>query len=99
MVFKGTFFSGDGVSKELIQALWRKSLAPATRVYNTMVLSPYYKGNFQGQKGPIYTFVIYQGQYLRNGACCDQCLYEVHIRSHIMIFQLTVDLGLPLNVK
>ena len=30
-----------------------------------------------------FTLVIYLGQYLRNGACCDQCLYEVHIRSHI----------------
>ena len=40
-----------------------------------------FKVYFQGQKGPIWTFVIYLGQYLRNGACCDQCLYEVHIRN------------------
>ena len=45
-----------------------------------------YKGYFQGQKGPIETFVIYLGQYLRNGACCDQCLYEVHMQSHIGSF-------------
>ena len=32
-----------------------------------------FKGYCQGQKGPIWTFVIYLGQYLRNGACCDQC--------------------------
>ena len=24
-------------------------------------------------------FVIYLGQYLRNGTCCDQCLYQAHI--------------------
>ena len=42
-----------------------------------------FKGYFQGRKGPIWTFVIYLGQYLRNGACCDQCLYEAHIQSHI----------------
>ena len=29
-----------------------------------------FKGYFQGQKGLILTFVIYLGQYLRNGACC-----------------------------
>ena len=37
---------------------------------------------FQGQKGPIWTFVIYLGQYLRNGTCYDQCLCESHIQSH-----------------
>ena len=42
-----------------------------------------FKGYFQGQKGPIWTFVIYLSQYLRNGACCDQCLYEAHIQSHV----------------
>ena len=36
------------------------------------------KGYFKGKKGPIWTFVIYLGQYLRNSACCDQCLYEAH---------------------
>ena len=36
------------------------------------------KGYYQDQKGPICTFVIYLGQYIRNGACCDQCLYETH---------------------
>ena len=61
-----------------------------------------FKGYSQGQKGPIWTFVIYLGQYLRNGACCDQCLYETHIQSHI--YDLSVDLmifdlGLPLKVK
>ena len=49
------------------------------------------KGYFQGQEGPIWTFVIYLGQYLRNGACCDQYVYEAHIHSLIiMIFQLTL---------
>ena len=42
-----------------------------------------FKSYFQGQKGPILTFVIYLGQYLRKGACCDQCLYEAHMQSHI----------------
>ena len=52
----------------------------------------YFKGYFQGQKGPIWTFVIYLGQYLRNGACCDQCLYEAHIQSHIWSFSWPCDL-------
>ena len=30
-----------------------------------------FRGYFQGQKGPTWTFVIYLGQYLRNGACGD----------------------------
>ena len=33
------------------------------------------KGYFQGQKSSIWTFVIYLGQYIRNGACYDQCIY------------------------
>ena len=46
--------------------------------------------------------VIYLGQYLRNGACCDQCLYEVH--KYKVIYDLSVDLvifdlGLHLKVK
>ena len=44
-----------------------------------MVLIDFKGCFFQGQKGPIYTFVIYLGQYLKNGACYDQCLYEAHI--------------------
>ena len=44
-----------------------------------------FQGHFQGQKGPVWTFVIYLGQYLRNGACCDQYLYEAHIQSHILL--------------
>ena len=61
-----------------------------------------FKGYFQCQKGPIWTFVIYLGQYLGNGACCDQCLYEVHI--YKVIYDLSVDLvifglALPLKVK
>ena len=42
-----------------------------------------FKDSFQGQKGPIWTFVIYLGQYLRNGACCDQSVYEAHMQSQI----------------
>ena len=62
-----------------------------------------FKGYFQGQKGPIWTLVIYVSQYLRNGACCDQCLYEAHIICKV-IYGLSVDLvnfdlGLPLKVK
>ena len=50
-----------------------------------------FKGYFQGQKGPIWTFVIYLGQYLRKGACCDQCVYEAHVYTKsYMIFQLTL---------
>ena len=51
-----------------------------------------FKGYFQGQKGPIWTFVFYLGQYLRNGACCDQFLYEAHIQSHIWSFRWPCDL-------
>ena len=52
----------------------------------------WFKGYFQGQKGPSWTFVIYLGQYLRNGACCDQCLYLAHIQSHIWSFCWPCDL-------
>ena len=48
-----------------------------------------FKGYFQGQKGPIWIFVIYLVQYLGNGACCDQCLYEAHIQSH---YDLSIDI-------
>ena len=57
---------------------------------NLMVLVDF-KGYFQGQKGPIWTFVIYLGQYLRNGAYCDQCLYEAHIQSHSHIQTFKVE--------
>ena len=57
-----------------------------------------FKGYFQAQKGPIWTFVIYLGQYLRNGACCDQYLYEAHTNSY-MIFQLTLCHLIGLKVK
>ena len=52
-----------------------------------------FKGYFQCQKGPIWTFVIYLGKYLRNGACCEQCLYETHICK--VIYDFSVD---PLNL-
>ena len=57
-----------------------------------------FKGYFQG---PIWTFVIYLGQYLRNGGVvtnvCMKPIYKV-------IYELSVDLvmfdlGLPLKVK
>ena len=48
-----------------------------------------FKVYFQGQKGSIWTFVIYLGQSLRNGACYGQCLYEAHITKSYMIFQFT----------
>ena len=57
-----------------------------------------FKGYFQGQKGPIRTFVIYLGQYLINGACCDQCLYESQIQN-LSVDLVIFDLGLPLKVK
>ena len=41
------------------------------------------KGNFEGQKGHIWAFVIYLHQYLRNGARYNQNLYETHIVSHV----------------
>ena len=58
------------------------------------------QSSFQGQKGPIWTFVINLGQYLRNGACCDQCLYEAHIQIYdLSVDRVIFDLGLPLKVK
>ena len=57
-----------------------------------------FKGYFQGQKVPIWIF-IYLGQYLRNGACCDQCFYEVHTQIHIWSFNWPCDLWLNLKVK
>ena len=59
----------------------------------------YFKGYFQGQKDPIWTFVIYLGQYLRNGACCDKFLYEAHIQSHIWYFSWHCDLWPWITVK
>ena len=61
-----------------------------------------FKGYFLGQKGPIWIFVFYLGQYLRNGAYCDQCFYEAHI--YEVIYDLSVDIvtfdiGLHLKVK
>ena len=59
------------------------------------------KGYFQGQKCPIWTFVNYLGQYLRNDGCCDQCLYEVtyKIIYDLSVDLVTFDLELPLKVK
>ena len=37
-------------------------------------------GYYEGQ---MWVFVIYLHQYLRNGACYDQILYETHIVSHV----------------
>ena len=51
----------------------------------------YLKGYLQCQKGLIWTLVIYLGQYIRNGAWYDQCLYVAHIQSHIWSFSLCYD--------
>ena len=42
------------------------------------------KGYFQDQKGPIWTFVIYLGQYLKNG-----CMKHIIMIFH-MVFQLAL---------
>ena len=54
------------------------------------------KGYLQGQKGPIWTFIIYLGQYLKT----------VHSMKHIYkviydlsVYLLTFDLVLPLKVE
>ena len=49
------------------------------------------KGHFEGQKGQIRAFVIYLHEYLRNGACYNQSLYETHIVGHIWYLSLTLD--------
>ena len=46
----------------------------------------------RSERSNFLFFVIYLGQYLRNGACCDQCLCEAHIQSHIWYFGLPCDL-------
>ena len=38
-------------------------------------------------------------QYLRNRACCDQCLYEIHIVSHIWPFSYLITFDLWRNWK
>ena len=60
-----------------------------------------FNGYLQGQKGPVWTYAIYWGQYLRNGACCDQCLYAAHTQRHIWSLSWPCDLylGIPLKVK
>ena len=51
-----------------------------------------FKGYLQGQKGPIWTFVIYVGQYLGNGACCDQCLYEAHMAKNMKLLFIYISM-------
>ena len=43
------------------------------------------------QFGPLLSIGLYLGQYLRTGACCEQCLYEAHIQSHIWSFSWPCD--------
>ena len=48
-----------------------------------------YKGYFQGQKGPIWIFVIYLGQYLRKvHAVTNVCMKHIYK----VIYDLSVDL-------
>ena len=64
-----------------------------------------FKGYFQDQKGAIWTFVIYLGQYLRNGAWWKgKSRWPMFFMKHIykVIYDISVDLvifdlGLPLN--
>ena len=60
-----------------------------------------FKGYFQGENGPIWTFVIYLGHYLRNGACCDNiCMKHIYrVIYDISVDLVTFDLELPLKVK
>ena len=57
-----------------------------------------FKGYFQGQKGSNLDFCYLFRPISQKGACCDQCLYEAHIKK--VIYDLSVDLvifdlGLP----
>ena len=58
-----------------------------------------FKVYFQGQKGPIWTFVIYLGQYLRNGACCDNvCMKHIYkVIDDLLVDLVIFDLGLPIR--
>ena len=59
------------------------------------------KGYLQGQKGPMWTFVIYLGQYLKNvHAVTNVCIKDIYnVIYDLSIDLVTFDLGLPSNVK
>ena len=46
----------------------------------------------EGIIGTLANILIYLGQYIRNTACYDQCVYVEHIQSHIWYFSLPYDL-------
>ena len=43
-------------------------------------------------KDQIKVIEFLDGLYLLNGACYDQSLYETHIRGHIHVYGLSIDL-------
>ena len=62
--------------------IWLLRGDPSAVLKFLMVLIDY-KGYFQDQKGPILDLCYLFWAYIsENGACCE-CLYEVHIQSHI----------------
>ena len=55
-----------------------------------------FEGYFKGQKGLLWTVVIYLAQYIRNGACYDQCLYVAHKGiCDLSFYVMTFDRGCP----
>ena len=46
----------------------------------------------EGIIGTLANILIYLGQYIRNTACYDQCVYVEHIQRHIWYFSLPYDL-------
>ena len=60
-----------------------------------------FKGYFQGQRGPIWIFVIYLGQYLGNGnAVTNVCMKHIYkVIYDLSIDIVAFDLGVPLKVK
>ena len=60
-----------------------------------------FKGYFQGYKGPIWTFVSYIGQYLRNGNdVTNVCMKHIYkVTYDLSVHLVTFDRGLPLKVK
>ena len=59
------------------------------------------KGYFQVQRGPIWTFVIYLGQFLETvHAVTNVCMKHIYkVIYDLSVDLVTFDIGLPLKVK
>ena len=88
----GLIFTYFSITISVIEVL-RKCIASCSLsgVILVVMVLIHLKGYFQGQKSPIWTFVIHLGQYLKNNAYCKQPLYVTPVQNHIvMIFHFTL---------